>query len=71
MSPSADHLYSNLWVWSTCGVITWIQMGLGTGSPGLWIGKDRGKPPGVQGPTRTRTPEGYIPLGGYPGVSQE
>ena len=24
MSLSADHLYLNLWVWSTCGVITWI-----------------------------------------------
>ena len=34
MSPSADHLYSNLWVWSTCGVVTWIQMGLSAGSPG-------------------------------------
>ena len=26
------------------------------------IGKDRGKPPGVHDPTRTRTPEGYVPL---------
>ena len=26
------------------------------------LGKDRGKPPGVHDPTRTRTPEGYIPL---------
>ena len=33
-SPSVDHLYSNLWVWSTCGVITWIQTGLSAGSPG-------------------------------------
>ena len=32
-SPSADHLYSNLWVWSTCRVVTWIRTGLGTGSP--------------------------------------
>ena len=30
-----------------------------------------GKPPGVHDPTRTRTPEGYVPLGGYPGVGQE
>ena len=36
-SPSTDHLYSNLWVWSTCRVITWIRMGLGTGSPGPWM----------------------------------
>ena len=34
MSPSADDLYLNLWVWSTCGVVTWIQMGLGAGSSG-------------------------------------
>ena len=26
------------------------------------LGKDRGKPPGVHDPTRTHTPEGYIPL---------
>ena len=37
MSPSVDHLYSNLWVWSTCGVVTWIRMGLDAGSPGLWM----------------------------------
>ena len=37
MSPSVDHLYSNLWVWSTCGVITWIRMGLGARSPGPWM----------------------------------
>ena len=35
MSPSADHLYSNLWVWSTSGVVTWIRTGLSAGSPGL------------------------------------
>ena len=32
------------------------------------LGKDRGKPPGVQDPTRTPTREGYVPLGGYPRV---
>ena len=37
----------------------------------LHLGKDRGKPLGVHDPTHTRTPEGYIPLGGYPGVGQE
>ena len=31
------------------------------------VGKDRGKPPGVHDPTRTRTPEGYIPLPGGKG----
>ena len=35
MSPSTDHLYSNLRVWSTHKVITWIRMGLGARSPGL------------------------------------
>ena len=43
--------------------------------PASWLdgclGKDRGKPPGVHDPTHTRTPEGYVPLGGYPGVGQE
>ena len=39
--------------------------------PYLYIGKDRGKPPGVHDPTHTHTPEGYIPLGGYPRVGQE
>ena len=37
----------------------------------LFLGKDRGKPPGVHDPTRTHTPEGYVPLGRYPGVGQE
>ena len=37
MSPSMDHLYSNLWVWSTCRVVTWIWTGLGTKSPGPWM----------------------------------
>ena len=53
----------------------------------MWaLGKDRGKPPGVHDPTRTRTPEGYVclPRGkgyvrgtsgtpgyvGYPGVGK-
>ena len=26
------------------------------------LGEDRGKPPGVHDPTRTHTPEGYVPL---------
>ena len=46
----------------------------------MQVGKDRGKPPGVHDPTRTHTPEGYVPLlrgkgyvrgyVGYPGVGK-
>ena len=37
----------------------------------MGIGKDRGKTLGVHDLTCTCTPEGYIPLGGYPVVGQE